>query len=80
MQDRVGGRLSPLGNFNDMSDAEPEVTFGTIAQVLSDLRFAYLHIVNPGLAAIEKGNAPDARFPGRARRTSSRVETRRVRR
>ena len=39
-----------------MSDAEPEVTFGTIAQVLSDL-----HIVNPGLAAIEKGNAPDAR-------------------
>jgi N-ethylmaleimide reductase len=59
--DRVGVRLSPLGNFNDMSDAEPEVTFGTIAQVLSDLRFAYLHIVNPGLAAIEKGNAPDAR-------------------
>ena len=44
-----------------MSDAEPEVTFGTIAQVLSDLRFTYLHIVNPGLAAIEKGNAPDAR-------------------
>ena len=58
--DRVGVRLSPLGSFNDMSDAEPEVTFGTIAQLLSDLRFAYLHIVNPGLAAIEKGKAPDA--------------------
>ena len=58
--DRVGVRLSPLGSFNDMSDAEPEVTFGTVAQLLSDLRFAYLHIVNPGLAAIEKGKAPDA--------------------
>jgi N-ethylmaleimide reductase len=58
--DRVGVRLSPLGNFNDMSDAEPEVTFGTITEVLSDLRFAYLHVVNPGLAAIEKGNAPNA--------------------
>jgi len=53
--------LSPLGDLNDMSDAEPEVTFGSVAQVLSDFRLAYLHIVNPGLAAIEKGNAPDAR-------------------
>ena len=58
--DRVGVRLSPLGSFNDMSDAEPEVTFGSVAQVLSDFRLAYLHIVKPGLAAIEKGKAPDA--------------------
>ena len=29
-----------------MSDAEPEATFGTIAQALNDFRFAYLHIVN----------------------------------
>ena len=28
------------------SDAEPEVTFGTIAQLLSDLRFAYLQEVS----------------------------------
>src|ERR1700726_713430 len=56
--DRVGLRLSPLGSLNDISDAEPEATFGAIAQKLSDFRFAYLHIVNPGAAAIEKGEAP----------------------
>jgi N-ethylmaleimide reductase len=59
--DRVGVRLSPLGNLNDISDAEPETTFGAIAQAFDDLRFAYLHIVNPAAAAIEKGEAPDAR-------------------
>jgi N-ethylmaleimide reductase len=59
--DRVGLRLSPLGSLNDISDAEPEATFGAIAQKLSDFRFAYLHIVNPGAAAIEKGEAPGAR-------------------
>jgi N-ethylmaleimide reductase len=59
--DRVGVRLSPLGTMNDISDADPEATFGGIAQALSDFRFAYLHIVNPAAAAIEKGEAPDAR-------------------
>jgi N-ethylmaleimide reductase len=58
--DRVGVRLSPLGKLNDISDAEPEVTFGTIAEALSQYRFAYLHIVNPAAAAIEKGEPPDA--------------------
>lgn len=59
--DRVGVRLSPLGQLNDISDGDPEATFGYIAQALSDFRFAYLHIVNPTAAAIEKGVAPDAR-------------------
>ena len=59
--DRVGVRLSPLGALNDISDAEPETTFGATAQVLSDFRFAYLQIVNPAVAATEKGEAPDAR-------------------
>jgi N-ethylmaleimide reductase len=59
--DRVGVRMSPLSNFNDISDTEPETTYGAVAQVLNDFRFAYLHIVNPAAAAIEKGNAPDAR-------------------
>ncbi len=54
-------RLSPLGKLNDISDDDPESTFGTIAQALSDFRFAYLHIVNPAAAAIEKGEAADAR-------------------
>jgi N-ethylmaleimide reductase len=58
--DRVGVRLSPLGKMNDISDDNPEMTFGTIAEVLGDYRFAYLHIVNPAMGAIEKGQPPDA--------------------
>src|SRR5260221_3861282 len=39
--DRVGVRLSPLGKLNDISDDDPESTFGAIAQTLSDFPFAY---------------------------------------
>lgn len=59
--DRVGVRLSPLGKLNDIEDAEPEATFGTIARGLSDLRPAYLHIVNPAAATIEQNKQPDER-------------------
>ena len=59
--DRVGVRLSPLGTFNDMSDDDPETTFGYIAKKLSDYRLAYLHLVNPAVAAIEQGTEPDPR-------------------
>ncbi len=56
--DRVGVRLSPLGTFNDISDDDPETTFGYIAKMLSDYRLAYLHLVNPAVAAIEQGTEP----------------------
>ena len=69
--DRVGVRLSPLGNLNDIEDAEPDATFGTIAQGLSDLRLAYLHIVNPAAATMEKNKQPDER----ARRMLTLVRT-----
>ncbi len=59
--DRVGVRLSPLGKMNDISDDDPETTFGTVAEMLSDFRFAYLHIVNPAIAELEKGKPPDAK-------------------
>ena len=59
--DRVGVRLSPLGTFNDISDDDPETTFGYIAKKLSDYRLAYLHLVNPAVAAIEQGTEPDPR-------------------
>ena len=59
--DRIGVRLSPMGTLNDISDADPEATFGTIAQTLNEFDFAYLHIVNPAAAAIEKGERPDGR-------------------
>jgi N-ethylmaleimide reductase len=59
--DRIGVRLSPLGKLNDIGDDDPEMTFGTIAEQLNDFHFAYLHIVSPAAAAIEKGEPPDAR-------------------
>lgn len=43
--DRVGVRLSPSGTFNDMSDSNPEVTFGYLAGQLNRFSLAYLHIV-----------------------------------
>ncbi|AAU93057.1 NADH-dependent flavin oxidoreductase, Oye family [Methylococcus capsulatus str. Bath] len=54
--DRVGVRLSPLGTFNDMGDADPEATFGYVAERLNDFGLAYLHVVEPFMA----GNAPAA--------------------
>jgi N-ethylmaleimide reductase len=59
--DRIGVRLSPLGKLNDISDGDPETTFGTIAERLSDYGFAYLHIVNPALEQMQKGEEPDPR-------------------
>jgi N-ethylmaleimide reductase len=58
--DRVGVRLSPLGTFNDMGDDDPETTFGYVAGKLNDYRLAYLHVVNPDAAAMEKGAEPRA--------------------
>jgi len=57
--DRVGVRLSPLGTFNDISDDDPEATFGYIAEKLNDYQLAYLHVINPAAAALENGAAPD---------------------
>ncbi len=42
---RVGVRLSPNGNFNDMSDSNPGETFGYVATELSALGLAYLHVI-----------------------------------
>jgi N-ethylmaleimide reductase len=62
--DRVGVRLSPLSSFNDMTDQDPEETFGFTAGKLNDYGLAYLHLVNPAREAIEKGAEPDARAQG----------------
>jgi hypothetical protein len=51
--------LSPLGTFNDMGDDDPETTFGHVAEKLNRRALAYLHIVNPAVAATEKGIEPD---------------------
>ncbi|CAM4042740.1 alkene reductase [Palleronia rufa] len=44
-RDRVGIRLSPLGQANDMGDSDPEGHFGAIYKMLSDEKLAYLHVV-----------------------------------
>src|SRR6266481_3574018 len=59
--DRIGVRLSPISKFNDMSDDDPETSFGAIAERLSGYGLAYLHIVNPALEQMQKGEEPDPR-------------------
>jgi N-ethylmaleimide reductase len=56
--ERVGVRLSPLGTFNDIGDEHPELTFGHIADRLNDFNLAYLHVINPAAAAVEKKLPP----------------------
>ncbi|MAX01150.1 MAG: alkene reductase [Sphingomonas sp.] len=43
--DRVGVRLSPLGQANDISDSDREATFSAAYRALSDKNLAYLHVV-----------------------------------
>ena len=42
---RVGYRVSPLGQFNDLADSTPKDTFGALAEGLGTLGLAYLHNV-----------------------------------
>ncbi|MXO66154.1 alkene reductase [Altericroceibacterium endophyticum] len=42
---RVGVRLSPLGQANDISDSDPKATFGKVYEMLSQRNLAYLHVV-----------------------------------
>jgi N-ethylmaleimide reductase len=42
---RVGVRLSPTNPNNDMSDSNPQATFGHVARELSRLRLAYVHVL-----------------------------------
>ena len=44
--DRVGVRLSPFGNFNDISDSDPQRLFATAMAGLAKRRLAYLHVIN----------------------------------
>jgi N-ethylmaleimide reductase len=42
---RVGVRISPLGTFNDMADANPEETFASVVDLLNGHQPGYLHVV-----------------------------------
>jgi N-ethylmaleimide reductase len=48
---RVGVRISPLGTFNDMSDANPEETFARVVDLLNEHRPGYLHVVEDPIPA-----------------------------
>lgn len=43
--ENIGVRLSPLGQFNDISDSNPEALFSYVYKTLSTRKLAYLHIV-----------------------------------
>jgi N-ethylmaleimide reductase len=44
-----------------MSDDNPEETFGHVAERLNDYKLAYLHLINPAAAQVEKGLPPEPR-------------------
>ena len=54
---RVGVRLSPWLDFNDMRDSNPAVTFAHAASELSRFDLAYLHLMEP-LDAAARAGAP----------------------
>src|ERR1700712_86469 len=45
--DRVGLRLSPEGGWGGVFDSDPRATFGWLAERLSGLGLAYLHVIDP---------------------------------
>jgi N-ethylmaleimide reductase len=60
---RVGVRLSPTNPFNDVADSHPAALFGHATDELARMRFAYLHIIEPGPTdPIAKGEVPDGKF------------------
>lgn len=44
---KVGVRLSPRGAYNDMYDSDPIHTFCSAAEMLRELKIAYLHTMEP---------------------------------
>jgi N-ethylmaleimide reductase len=42
---RVGIRISPTGTFNSMSESNPQALFNYLADKLSEMNLAYLHVV-----------------------------------
>jgi N-ethylmaleimide reductase len=42
---QIGVRLSPINSFNDITDSDPNATFGYVARQLNGYGLAYLHVV-----------------------------------
>jgi len=54
--DKVGIRISPVNAFNDMHDSDPQALFNHVASMLSELKPAFLHVVEVSMA----GDVDDA--------------------
>jgi N-ethylmaleimide reductase len=61
--DRVGIKISPEMNFNDISDAAPQATYTYLVDRLRDLNLAYLHVALFG-AAVDYHALLRPRFAG----------------
>lgn len=48
--DRVGVRLSPINQFNDIRDSNPQALFNHVAEALNPFKLAYLHVVEVGMS------------------------------
>lgn len=66
-RDRIGVRLSPLGQFNDMGDSDPEALFGAAYDLIAGKGIGYLHVVEefPGGDTDAEGRAILERLRGR---------------
>jgi N-ethylmaleimide reductase len=53
---RVGVRISPLGTFNDMGDANPEETYACVVDLLNRHRPTYLHVVEDPIPVDRKAD------------------------
>jgi N-ethylmaleimide reductase len=57
--DAVGVRLSPMGEANDIRDDDPLTTYSHAARELDTRKLAYLHLVSPAAASLEKETPAD---------------------
>jgi len=47
-------RLSPENRFNDISDSQPQITFGAVAERLRAHQLAYLHVLEGDMLSGER--------------------------
>jgi N-ethylmaleimide reductase len=60
---RVAVRIAPSGNWNGMSDSDPEALFTSVARQLNAFDLAYLHVIEPrvvGSIVLREGQSPVA--------------------
>ncbi|VAW68547.1 COG1902: NADH:flavin oxidoreductases, Old Yellow Enzyme family [hydrothermal vent metagenome] len=51
---RIGVRLSPENQFNDIRDSQPQITFNAIVDMLNKHKLAYLHVLEGDMLNAER--------------------------